>query len=138
MLECKGCGRTVLNPDARFCCYCRCSTLLPSPPEAAEKATGCELIAAERQRQIEKEGWTSEHDGQHDNMELATAASCYLDDAIVPRDWSDHDLLSAPIRWPWDVADWKSTKGDTLRQLVKAGALIAAEVDRIQSEGGQE
>jgi hypothetical protein len=38
---------------------------------------GIERIAEERQRQIEVEGWTSEHDEQHIFGELSGAASCY-------------------------------------------------------------
>lgn len=38
---------------------------------------GAELIAAERQRQIEREGWTPSHDDQHIHGELAAVAACY-------------------------------------------------------------
>lgn len=40
--------------------------------------------------------------------------------------------LNAP--WPWDADAWKPTQ-DPIRQLVKAGALIAAEIDRRQRAG---
>lgn len=36
-------------------------------------STGIEAIAAERQRQIEKEGWTPEHDDTHGAGEMAEA-----------------------------------------------------------------
>jgi hypothetical protein len=39
--------------------------------------TEIELIAAERKRQIEEEGWTAEHDEQWKKGELAKAAMCY-------------------------------------------------------------
>ena len=39
--------------------------------------TGIELITKERQRQIEVEGWTKEHDAEHTNDSLALAAVCY-------------------------------------------------------------
>lgn len=39
--------------------------------------TGIELIAEERQRQITEEGWTPEHDINHTNGQLASAAACY-------------------------------------------------------------
>jgi hypothetical protein len=96
--------------------------------------SGVELIAAERQRQVEREGWTPEHDDTHDDGELARAAACYAD----PHGF--HDPLGAPggwlgkripARWPWDWSYWKP--GATrVRALVKAGALIAAEIDRLQ------
>lgn len=40
--------------------------------------TGIELIAEERRRQIEAEGWTAEHDkGENSNGQLAAAAASY-------------------------------------------------------------
>lgn len=115
--------------------------------EAAE--TGVDLIAAERTRQVEQEGWTPEHDDEHDQHELALAAVCYAAPEPVftyraldrgfglidpwPRGWdfrwdkrprskSGHSLL--PVE--------KQTYEQRIRCLVKAGALIAAEIDRLQ------
>ena len=89
--------------------------------------TGVERIAAERQRQIEVEGWTAEHDRQHhQNTALIEAAICYALDAT-----GDISQLGRG-RWPWERGSWKP---DTrIRDLEKAGALIAAEIDRLQSE----
>ena len=39
---------------------------------------GAELIADERKRQIEVEGWNAEHDAQYTHNELISAAMCYL------------------------------------------------------------
>ncbi len=92
------------------------------------KPDGVALIAAERKRQIEKEGWSPEHDDEHTD-EMALAAVCYAMPAILrPLDGS------APERWPgsWDAKWWKPTPDDRVRELVKAGALIAAEIDRLQ------
>ncbi len=86
--------------------------------------TGIELIAAERQRQVTAEGWTAEHDDQHNGGEMAFAAMCY----------ADPDGLSEPdIYWPWE-AEWWKPSGDRVRNLVKAGALIAAEIDRLERQ----
>ncbi|TIL36198.1 hypothetical protein [Mesorhizobium sp.] len=74
-------------------------------------------IAAERQRQIDAEGWTPEHDDDHDTGEMAQAAACYL----------IHDLFLGT--WPWDLVWFKPT--DRRRDLVKAGALIIAEIERL-------
>lgn len=87
---------------------------------------GIELIAAERQRQIEQEGWTPEHDAEHGKGELAEAAACYAMPERA-RQTGVSDLL-----WPWDEKWWKPTPNDRIRELVKAGALIAAEIDRLQ------
>ena len=82
---------------------------------------GINLIEAERERQIYQEGWTEEHDDKHVNNELALAAACYA----VP------DVFSQGY-WPptWDLSWYKPTT--RIRDLVKAGALIAAEIDRLQ------
>lgn len=97
--------------------------------------TGIELIAEERQRQIEKEGWTKEHDAQHKNDELANAAICYADPNIHYH--QENRIMRHRIPnefWPkqWDIRWFKPT--DRIRDLVKAGALIAAEIDRLQNE----
>lgn len=89
--------------------------------------TGIELIAEERQRQIEKEGWTPEHDDNHANGELAIAASCYA----FPNYDTDAQVQSV-LRFPWENDWWKPTPDDRIRELQKAGALIAAEIDRLQ------
>ena len=88
--------------------------------------TGVELIAEERRRQIETEGWTAEHDKQQAIGELALAASCY---AIIPE---LRPVELPPPHWPW-IGAWKPTPNDRIRELQKAGALIAAEIDRLQA-----
>lgn len=94
---------------------------------------GDQLIAAERARQIAVEGWTTEHDNAHDDNELAWAARGYIDAATATDDlWTEFPNF-IPINWPWDRAAWKPSRGtDRVRDLVKAGALIAAEIDRLQ------
>jgi len=94
--------------------------------------TGVELIAAERKRQIEKEGWTAEHDDdEHDGGGLARAAACYAiadnKNAIVGKNAVNIDLVK--LMWPWDWKWWNPKKRK--RNLVRAGALIAAELDRL-------
>lgn len=86
---------------------------------------GATMIADERARQIAKEGWTSEHDDEHEQGELAQAAACYALGASRKR----YSHAYFPQRWPWDDTWWKPT--DPVRDLVKAGALIAAEIDRL-------
>jgi hypothetical protein len=36
------------------------------------------------------------------------------------------------IFWPWDRAWWKPSPNNRIRDMEKAGALIAAEIDRLQ------
>lgn len=86
--------------------------------------TGIELIADERYRQIYKEGWSSYHDAKHTNGELAQAAMCYANP--IPSE----GFITA--FWPFDRLWYKRSSSDPIKNLVKAGALIAAEIDRIQ------
>lgn len=82
-------------------------------------------IAAERHRQIEVEGWTAEHDDGHNRRELAYAAVCYIEDGgpfLLPAG-------SAPIGWPWARELWKPK--DRRRNLIRAAALIVAEIERM-------
>lgn len=89
------------------------------------RKTGIELIAEERRRQIEVEGWTKEHDATYINQELALAAVCYAIPSI-----KDH----RSNYWPWDRAWWKPSPDDRIKELAKSGALIAAEIDRLQNK----
>src|SRR5271155_3824066 len=109
---------------------------------------GIERISAERERQVAKEGWTANHDAEHRDGEMAIAAACYaapysikadicrtvpcscreaicehLGGVIEKRGWQDP--------WPWDDKWDKRGKHERIRQLEIAGALIAAEIDRL-------
>ncbi len=151
--------------------------------------SGTSMIAAERQRQIDDERWSPEHDDEDDDFELAQAAECYVaagyqiagmvqwaapngeaerlarqlhpDDpkgladaltrirkdredpvgACYGRDRSGNVKLPSGYQWPedWEAEVWKPS-ADPVHNLVKAGALIAAEIDRLQraSESEQE
>jgi len=94
---------------------------------------GIELIAAERQRQIGKKGWSREHDDWHIAGELTDAAECYLHHANMLEQLikPSYNMNGAPSEWPWQACWWKPSD-DVVRNLVKAGALIAAEIDRLQ------
>lgn len=95
--------------------------------ELDSRGVGVGLIGDERVRQIEEEGWTPEHDAEHDAGELLSAAACYLFLCIFP----PHSVSGSPPQmwpdnWRWNPSD------DPVRNLVKAGALIAAEIDRLK------
>jgi len=95
---------------------------LPTPP-------GALLIAEERARQIQEEGWTAEHDDGHLTAELADAGALYALCA-AGQVLETKDALAQPVDWPWPREWWKPST-DPIRNLAKAGALIAAEIDRL-------
>jgi hypothetical protein len=96
--------------------------------------TGIERIAVERARQIEVEGFSDGHDEEHIEGQLSGAGIAY---ATLARNQivSGHDLLTAtPAQtWRWSHEAWKPS-ADPVRNLEKAGALIAAEIDRLLAE----
>lgn len=110
-----------------------------------DKKTGIELIADERRRQVEVEGWTPEHDDEHGEGDIAAAASAYaLFASLTPLRRESrrlHDEDGVPDMWPWALRWWKPGADDSnasrIRELVKAGALIAAEIDRLQRQEPQ-
>lgn len=81
-------------------------------------------IKVERQRQVFEEGWTPEHDQQHSHGELANAAAAYA----TTNDQLAHEFLA-----PFPI---KRAGKDRVRQLVIAGALIVAELERLARAGG--
>lgn len=93
-------------------------------PETAAMSTAARDVLAERRRQVESEGWTPEHDDQHSSGEMAVAAMCYAAEA------TGHLTDSGLARlWPWPHVWWKPTT--PRRDLVKAAALILAEIERL-------
>lgn len=106
--------------------------------------TGIDLIAAERRRQVVEEGWTAEHDEQHEKGELAAVAALYAIEAagilgeqaasavydwLYPLEWAEH--WWRPRKLACEVPDAESIEDyNAMRCLEKAGALIAAEIDR--------
>jgi len=95
---------------------------------------GIERIAAERKRQIEKEGWTETRDDQHKKNEMAIAAACYAlpeNKRASSESGKGYFEKRLPNLWPWHRGYWKPTPENRIRELEKAGALIAAEIDRL-------
>lgn len=89
--------------------------------------TGVDLIALERQRQIQVEGWTPDHDDEHSYGALATAGAMYA----MPPYMRTLTKTNVPVLWPWDEYHWKPSPDNRIKELAKAGALIAAEIDRL-------
>lgn len=95
--------------------------------------TSIGLIAAERARQIVlSERRLAEHDEDHTEDELALAAAAYA----LP-EWWRRPPGRTPRESPWDGGSWWPCPEDRIRELAKAGALIAAEIDRLQRAAQQ-
>lgn len=90
-------------------------------------ATVANEILAERRRQMSAEGWTAEHDDLHTDGQIALAAAAYAYGSQF--DERMRRIASRPGWWPWDANWWKPT--DARRDLVKAAALIVAEIERL-------
>jgi hypothetical protein len=87
---------------------------------------GIDLIASERERQVAEEGWSADHDDTQTHGELAKAAAVYA----MPWNGSWKQ-----VTWPWEPRSIRHTWGTRegrIRELTKAGALIAAEIDRLE------
>lgn len=93
-------------------------------------------VLAERQRQIEREGYDTSHDDAHNSGELSAAASAYAWAAScqVETDKPAEYSGTPPAMWPWDSAAWNLK--DERRNLVRAAALILAEIERLDRAAG--
>lgn len=92
----------------------------PSPAEPQTQAA--RDVLAERRRQVEAEGWTAKHDNEHDEGEMGAAAACYALAGVG-------QMVPLNVAWPWARGWWKPKGGR--RDLVEAGALILAEIERL-------
>ncbi|MEZ2426184.1 hypothetical protein ACBR28_31840 [Pseudomonas aeruginosa] len=98
----------------------------PSHDELLAAAPGTEVpqawldVQAERRRQITAEGWTPDHDDLYCAAELPRAAAAYILNGANDE---------APAIWPFSAKWWKPTSAR--RDLIKAGALILAEIERL-------
>lgn len=95
-------------------------------------------IKKERERQVSEEGWASEHDDKHTDCSIANAAACYATSyrELMVRTSSENDPLGLRDHyetvWPWHEYWNKKYQHDRKRQLVIAGALILAELERLE------
>lgn len=89
---------------------------------------GADLILAERERQISEEGYNKTHDSFHNYEEFIKAAISYSLSSF-----NNEDLKrSGNLWWPWSIESHKPK--DVLQNLKRAGALIAAAIDRYEED----
>ena len=108
---------------------------------------GIELIKQERNRQINELNWTAEHDDKHMGGELGLVAALYSSPSNLYIQSFEFDGYCFIDPWPktWDDkydrrqivdgirrSNFLIKDDERIRMLQKAGALIAAEIDRIQ------
>lgn len=96
---------------------------------------GALLIARERLRQLAGEGFSPDHDRQHTQAELATAARCYITAGRVITHGGNVEaaITAALVEWPFE-REWLKVDRTALRNFEKAGALLAAQIDRDLAE----
>lgn len=98
---------------------------VPMPDEPGTPTSGITLITRERWRQVSHHHFDAERDDKYTDDELVSAALHYA----YPDAWDPHDLLNF---WPmsWDRRYDQRDNDTMIERLAKAGALIAAEIDR--------
>lgn len=113
-------------------CPCQNKLHAISTVKSAEIPRAWQDVMDERGRQMAVEGRTPEHDDCYLMAELAQAAACYAISG-TPADEARyiHGRLKyhRDLFWPFSRDWWKPT--DRRRNLVKAGALILAEIERL-------
>lgn len=97
--------------------------------EKWERAGALGDVLEERRRQAGTLGWTAQHDDEHSNGELAIAAAAYADPA--PAMYRDPRII-APLRFP---PGWDYKPKDYRTNLVRAAALLVAEIERVDRGG---
>lgn len=103
----------------------------PAPAAGDAQTDAARDVLFERKRQREVEGFDNKHDDHYISGDLAMAGATYAINAaanISAFRWCTKDD-AAPDEWPWPNRWWKPST--TRRDLVKAGALILAEIERL-------
>lgn len=99
--------------------------------EAKMTTRALRLITDERERQFAN-GYTTQHDDLHARGQIASAAESFAAAAACQARGNSVDTAErAAINiWPWD--NEPKVESDPIRNLVKAAALIVAEIERLQ------
>ncbi|SEJ56833.1 hypothetical protein SAMN05216201_11120 [Pseudomonas linyingensis] len=119
---CRACR--VEQPTDRPCDVCGGST----KPVEQPGIRAARDVLAERLRQVDAEGFDAGHDDMATRGQLAVAAGYYALSCGYPHE-RDIGCGRVPAYWPWDKSWWKPL--DARSNLVRAGALILAEIERL-------
>ena len=92
-------------------------------------------VLRERYRQINNEGFDTGHDDRHPEGELARAASAYAFFGSLTGYARAAMAEEFPEDWPFSADWWKPT--DRRGDLIKAAALIIADIERIDRTEGR-
>lgn len=128
-------ANSVSMPDELVEVAAWLSGVQPNPANGQTRAV--RDVIAERRRQIEAEGRTTQHDDANPAGVMSVAAACYAigaSNALVLA-VGDTSTCPAPEVFPWEDAWWKPTT--PRRDLVKAAALILAEIERLDRAAAQ-
>lgn len=114
---------------------CKPDLNITLPEGERESHSAAREVLTERIRQIMVEGYTTEQDDQYTTGQLADAASAY---AAWARTWNlpYAQCTHTPALWPWAPETWKPQS--QRQMLIKAGALILAELERLDRQQAQE
>lgn len=156
--KCRVCGCT--EQDCKGCIERTGEACHWVEPDLCSACTGVTMICLERVRQVEQEGWSAEHDATHTAGELAMAAACYAAPERIYREERRFvNRVDYIEPWPFEgkfdnrfhMGERRKNRGNALpapstltdseriQLLVKAGALIAAEIDRLtRKKGGRQ
>lgn len=138
-----------LHPDPNGGLPLKCEARRIRLPQSGMTQAAQDVLA-ERCRQIESEGWTPEHDDGHDDGSMAMAAVCYATPEPLFRKDKRANATIYVDPWPWGDQWDKRKSGNVVadpaersdaeyrRDLVKAGALILAEIERLDRAAAED
>lgn len=116
--------------------------------EKSKMKTGIQLIAEEREKQLKR--WSLEHDDEHTAFEISSYAASHIAHAqnVDFKNHTHYDGAGNVARFQVRLIDEETEDGESIwengnpfdqiedktsiESLVIAGALIAAEIDRLQ------
>lgn len=118
--------KAAVAPEVKVCS--------DKPTNGPEISRACADVLAEQRRQIEADGWTPERDDSHALGELGLAAALYAlpydarvgGEPLIEQAAHIHLDMALEIACGWTI----KPETDPRKRLVKAGALILAEIER--------